>query len=316
MLNFSKIGQYSPILLNYFCHEVFKQSGKVNSVTTKSYHERVNRIVLYINNNLSEELDIEKLAALGNYSAFHFHRIMRAFLGEPLGAYINRLRLEASVHLLKMTELPINEIAFKVGYDSPSSFNKAFKKRYDVSPGEYRENTSRFLELNRATFQLNAMKYLKNLTPKIRIVPARKLIYTQATGNYGQSSKTAWDRICSYAAANRLFGFRTEFIGISYDDPKVTEAEKLRYDACLTVSKTIKPEGEIGYKEIPEGRYAIFTHAGPYENFQDSYDYIFGHWVPDNNAELRDEPCFEKYLNSPDKTKPEKLMTEIYIPVK
>lgn len=288
----------------------------MNAITVKSYHERVNKIVNHINNNLAEELDIEKLASIGNYSVFHFHRIMRAALGEPLGAYITRLRLETSVQLLKMTDNPVNEIAFKVGYDTPSSFNKAFKKRFGFSPGEYRENTSRILELNKTTFKLNAMKCLKSLTPKIKTVTAKKLIYAQSVGSYDKSSKQAWDKVCAYAAANRLFGFRTEFIGISYDDPKITESDKLRYDACLTVSKTVKPEGEIGFREMPDGKYAVFTHTGPYEFFQDSYNYIFGQWIGENNIELRDVPCFEKYLNSPDKTKPEKLLTEIYIPVK
>ncbi len=288
----------------------------MNAITLKSYQERVNRIVHYINNNLSEELDIDRLAELGNYSSFHFHRIMRASLGEPLGSYITRLRLETSVQLLKMTELSVADIAFKTGYDSPSSFNKAFKKRFSVSPGEYRENTTRLLEINSATYKINAMKNLKNLNPKIKLVPAKKVICTQVTGSYDQSSKKAWERICRYAAANRLFGFRTEFIGISYDDPKITEPGKLRYEACLTISKNVKPEGDISFREIPEGKYAVFTHTGPYENFQDSYDYIFGRWIHENNIELREVPCLEKYLNSPDKTKPEKLVTEIYVPIK
>ena len=288
----------------------------MNAITEKSYQERVNRIVFYINNNLSEELDIEKLAEIGHYSPFHFHRIMRASLGEPLGSYITRLRLETSVQLLKMTGLPATEIAYKTGYDSLSSFSKAFKKRFGVSPSEYRENTTRLLEMNNTIFKMNAMKNLKNLTPKIRLMPAKKVICTQATGSYDQSSRQAWDRICSYAATHRLFGFRTEFIGISYDDPNITEPDKLRYEACLTVSKDVKGEGDISFREIPEGKYAVFTHIGPYENFQQTYDYIFGQWIQENNIELREVPCLEKYLNSPEKTKPEKLITEIYIPVK
>jgi AraC family transcriptional regulator len=43
---------------------------------------------------------------------------------------------------------------------------------------------------------------------------------------------------------------------------------------------------------------------------------ILGKWLADSGMELRDTSCFEKYLNSPEKTRPEKLRTEIYIPVK
>jgi AraC family transcriptional regulator len=47
-----------------------------------------------------------------------------------------------------------------------------------------------------------------------------------------------------------------------------------------------------------------------------SYDYIFGEWVVQNNIELADNPCFEKYLTPPDKTHPERNVTEIWVPLK
>ena len=159
------------------------------------------------------------------------------------------------------------------------------------------------------------MKFLKNTSPKIKMVKARKVIYAQALGAYNESTKKAWEQVCGYARQKHLFGFGTEFIGISFDDPTVTEPEKLRYNACLTVSKAVKPEGEIGVMEIPEGKYAIFTHKGPYEGLNDSYSYIYGQWLVENQIKLRDENCLEVYLNSPEKTKPEKLLTEIMIPI-
>ncbi len=91
---------------------------------------------------------------------------------------------------------------------------------------------------------------------------------------------------------------------------------KTIYDACITVRKGAKPEGDIGVKTIEGGKYAIFRHKGNYEKFNDSYNYIFGSLMTENNAERDDKPCFELSLNSPDKTKPEKLLTGIYIPLK
>jgi hypothetical protein len=69
---------------------------------------------------------------------------------------------------------------------------------------------------------------------------ARKIIYVQAKGAYNESAKEAWEKICAFAGKKKLYGFKTEFIGISYDDPTVTEPEKLRYEACITVSKNVK----------------------------------------------------------------------------
>jgi len=287
----------------------------VGTGTQKLYFERINKVILYINNHLGEELDLEYLAEISNYSPFHFHRIMSAYLGESLGAYIVRIRLETAVSLLRYSEMAVGDVAFKVGYENPASFNKAFKKRFGISPNEYRQDYESLKKNENVKIKFKAMQSLKSIQPKIKELKPLKVIYARALGSYSQSAGKAWETVCGYAQKNHLFGFKTEFIGISHDDPKVTEPEKLRYDACIVVSKEIKPDGEIGVQEIPGGKYAVFTHMGPYENFQNSYNYIFGTWIAESGVTLRDVRSFEKYLNSPDDTKPEKLLTEIYVPI-
>ena len=156
----------------------------------------------------------------------------------------------------------------------------------------------------------------KDLKISIKELKPRKVIFVHGIGTYKDVAGVCWEKVCGFAKKNRLFGFSTEFIGISYDDPNVTEPDRCRYEACLTVSKEVKPEGEIGFKIIPGGRHLVIKYKGPYEGFHEVYDYIFGKYIHENNLELKEEPCFENYLNSPEKTKPEKLLTEIFIPVK
>ena len=68
---------------------------------------------------------------------------------------------------------------------------------------------------------------------------------------------------------------------------------------------------------ISGGKYAVFSHKGPYTNLSDTYNAIFMEWLPDSGNELRNLPSFEIYLNrDPRRTKPENLKTEIYIPIK
>ena len=287
----------------------------VKANTLNFYHERINKVIQYINNHLHENLDIETLARVGHYSTFHFHRIMRAYLGESLGAFIIRLRMETAVTLLIHSKEAVNDIALKVGYENPSSFNKAFKKRFGKSPEEFRKNNEIQLKKESSKIKFNAMENLKSLQPKWKEIKPKKIIYARALGNYNQGAEKAWATISRFAKEKKLFGFNTEFLGISHDDPKITEANKLRYDACMVITKEIQPEGEIGVSEIPGGKYAVFVHKGPYEKLESSYDYIFGKWLPESGLELRNAPEFEKYLNSPENTKPEKLRTEIYIPI-
>ena len=284
--------------------------------TAKHYRERINTVLHYIQTHLDEELDLNKLAELSAISPFHFHRIMRAYLNESLMSYIIRVRLETSVTLLVHSQLSIREIAYKTGYDVPSSFNKAFKKRFGISPGAFRNNSDQSVTIDYLKTD-KKMKTAKALKSEIKTIEPRKVIYISSIGPYdGKGTEDAWKKVCGFAGQKGLFGKNTEFIGISHDDPNITDPDKLRYDACLTVNRDVKPEGEVGVKEVSGGRYAVFMHEGPYTKFQESYNYIFSVWLPESGEELREDDCFEIYLNSPDDTNPEDLRTEIYIPVK
>jgi AraC family transcriptional regulator len=59
----------------------------------------------------------------------------------------------------------------------------------------------------------------------------------------------------------------------------------------------------------------VFLHAGPYKAFGQTYDRIFKGWLTQSGERLREEPCFELYLNNPGDTKPEDLRTEIWLPI-
>lgn len=74
-------------------------------------------------------------------------------------------------------------------------------------------------------------------------------------------------------------------------------------------------KGEMGAKEIPAGRYAVFLYKGSYMNLQAVYDTIYAQRIPELGCTLRDDPSYEKYLNDPRNTPPEDLLTEIYVAV-
>ena len=63
---------------------------------------------------------------------------MRAYLKEPIGAFIIRTRVETAAKLLRYTDLPVADIAYRVGYDTPSSLTKSFCKFFGISPKMYR----------------------------------------------------------------------------------------------------------------------------------------------------------------------------------
>jgi len=283
--------------------------------TRNDHFERINKVIIYINQHLNEKLDLDILAEISNFSSFHFHRIMRSYLNESIGAYIIRLRLETAVHLIMYTDLPYNEIAYRVGYDIPSSFNKAFNKRYNATPQQFRErkyeSVSDFNWIAKPQPQLN---YL--LKPEIKLLGDKRLVYIQIRGKYGNEDyDIAWKKIFEFATKLHLFRWNTETIGISFDNPTITEEEYCQYNACLSIQKEIKPDGEFGVMVLPAGYYAIFKYKGAYSNLDYVYNAIMRDWLPQSGYNLRDTYIFDKYVNNTNHTKPEKLITEIYLPV-
>jgi AraC family transcriptional regulator len=236
-------------------------------ITRQEHLKRINMVIDYISGHLDEKLDLDKLSGISAISPYHFHRIMSTYLGEPIGSYIIRCRIEVSSTLLKYSSQQIDEIAYKIGYDNPASFTKAFKKYFGVSPTEFR-NTKKSFTM-RTTI---ADKTLPN-------------------------------------------GFNQECLGIAYNDPNITEDDKCQYDCCVTISKDIKPEGEIGVKNIEGGKYAVFKFKGSPDKVGSIYNAIFNTWLPESNYDLRDAPCFEKYVKF-SKTDTDKNRTEVFIPIK
>ncbi|MFT3783411.1 MAG: AraC family transcriptional regulator [Nibricoccus sp.] len=278
--------------------------------TLQDYHERLNRVLLFIDQNRGEPLSLDRLASVACLSPCHFHRIFRAMVGESLGQYVQRIRLQTAAVQLQTSTRSVIDIALDAGYESAAAFSRAFEQRFGMAPTECR--TSHRIELQVRAAQLKQSDAANMITPEIRQRPATKVAFVRHTGPYAQVG-TAWQKICSFAGPRGLLGPKTSFIGISRDDPKITATDQLRYDACVTLERDIAPEGEIGVQTIPAGRYAMFLHKGPYEQFGMTYDAIFRDWLPNSREQLSDEPAFELYLNTPETTPPADLRTEIWL---
>ena len=282
----------------------------MKNITYNDYIQRINKVVAYINNHLDETLDLKKLANEAALSDFHFHRIFKALKGEAIGGYITRLRLEATARLLRYTALTIEEIAFNIGYETPASLSKAFKKQYGISPTEYRTNKDTYIMKKEIINPDLALK-----APKIVILEPKNLIYVALTGAYGSLDYgKAYEQLWAVIKAQKLFTKGIESICISYDDPKITEGSLQRSDVCLAIHKPAIPQEEVSCKTLAGGKYAVFFYQGSYENLSQVYDTAV-RWVIDHEYTLREEPFFEKYLNDARRTPKEKLKTEIYIPI-
>lgn len=276
------------------------------------YSEKLNVIVEYIHNNLDSKIDIKTLAELSNFSPYHFHRISKALLGESIGAYISRTRIETAAKMIRYTNLDIETIAYNVGFETPSSLSKKFKSYFGISPMGYRKDKSYNLKLNQ-----KMDKTLNIKKPKIITIEDKQCLYYRMQGAYQTLDyQDAWSKLWAEVKTQKLFTKGIEHLGLPYDDPKITDEDKIRYDACLVIHKEAKPSGDIGVKTLKGGQFAVFLYQGSYSHFADVYDYMFNDWLLNTDYQLRDAPTVEKYISNPERTEEHKLKTEFYIPIK
>jgi AraC family transcriptional regulator len=291
--------------------------------TEQLYKQRILSVQLYIQKNLDRELSLDELARKSYFSTYHFHRIFKVVVGESLKEHIRRLRLERAASHLKHTDESVINIAFDASYQTHEAFTRAFKTIFGCSPSGFRTNNSasqRIIAQYQSDRQVN--KRNKNhvngdeiMEVKIKDIKPMRVAFVRHVGPYNQVGK-AWDRLCTHVGKEGHLGSSSKFIGICYDDPEVTHPEKIRYDACILVDESFVPKEEIAVQTIGGGEYAVTTHFGSYDNLGQTYSELIGEWLLKSDRELRSEPGMEFYLNDPDGTAPDDLITDICLPLK
>ena len=93
----------------------------------------------FIEKNLTEELDIEDIAAKAALSPFYYQRIFGALCGVTVGEYIRARRMTLAAQELNGKDVKVIDAAVKYGYDSPDSFSKAFQKFHGITPSQAKE---------------------------------------------------------------------------------------------------------------------------------------------------------------------------------
>lgn len=300
----------------------------------KEYIYRINRVIDYIENNLDNELTLEKLSSVANFSQYHFHRIFSAFIGETLNDFIKRKRIEkAASLLLNETEKPISEIAEHCGFNSLSVFCRSFKQRYEISAKKYREVSnkknsknsqieSKIDKLTKTSMEYfcdnNSQKKWSSIMKKnfeIKEMPEMNVIYCRHSGRFDKI-EIAYRKLLKWAEPRGLLKFpQTKGITYYHDDPKITEISKVRQSACLTVDEDVKTEGEIGKMKISGGKYIIgHFEITPFE-FQEAWELVCV-WLSECGYQPADGNPYELYLNNREEHPEKKFIVDICIPVK
>lgn len=283
------------------------------------------RVLVHIQQHLDQALALDDLAAVASFSPYHFHRIFTGMVGESVYRHVRRLRLERAAQRLKHSDQSVTQIAFDAGFETHEAFARAFRAMFGRPPTEFRSEHQpipcpavgsgvHYLSGGRLSDFVPLREGAATMDVTVENTEPMRVAFVRHTGPYHEVGQ-AWGRLCAWAGPRGLLRPDSKMLGLCHDDPEVTPVDKIRYDACVVVGPNVQPEGNIGVQQIAGGDYAKTLHRGPYENLSQTYAALCGQWLPTSGRELRSAPSIEHYLNNPQQTLPDELLTEIYMPL-
>ncbi|GEM45412.1 helix-turn-helix domain-containing protein [Deinococcus cellulosilyticus] len=120
--------------------EVFSYPATRHS-TRQDIYRRVHRARDFLEAHLHQPITLEDLAGVANLTVFHFCRAFKHIFHCTPNAYLTHRRLERAKWLLKHTSLSVLEVTLDVGFESPTTFSTVFKKRFGMTPTQYRSQS-------------------------------------------------------------------------------------------------------------------------------------------------------------------------------
>ena len=290
---------------------------KVSSRT--EYLQRIDVVVAKLSDSIANERalpSIAELAQAANLSEFHFMRIYRALVAEPLGATIQRLRLARAVHLLAVTDVPVTEVAARVGYETSQAFARAFRQLTGLTPSDVRERPNHHRStLNDALEPRTAAESMPPVVSVqvIELQPFR-VAALRNVGDYVDLDQ-AYGRLFSWLAEREALEMITALWGVPWHDRRDTPAGESVFDCCLALSADVKSAADITVTELGGGRYITCKHLGSYSQLDAVHDSLLRDVLSRQELCLREAPILHRFVNDPEHTPEALLETVIHIPV-
>lgn len=311
--------------------------------THSEYQRRINMALEFIEQHLDQTIRLEDVAGASHFSAYHFHRIFHALLGETVNDYISRKRMEKALRMLiYKPELSVLDVAVSGGFSSSANFAKAFKLYFGVSPSEIRKyqpgNTG---SVESSKIGKLYSKYgkvfkpedlysqfvtqqgvfdpekLEELLMKIKVeeIQEKTIAFLSSPRGYELDSVYAtWDRLSQWAQAEGIeSGFHNKF-AICHDNPVITPEDKCRYDAAVVINPEMTVAPPFTQSVIPGGKYAVAYFKDNAEKISRFMTELCSQWLCNSGYEPDNYPPIFNYLN--DSREDKFVEMDIYIKLK
>lgn len=126
-------------------------------------YRRIVKAKMFIDENFSEDINLEEIAEQACYSKFHFIRLFKRIYGITPSQYLMSVRIEKAKKLFRQRSTSTNKVCRAIGYKSASSFKGLFKRETSITPAGFKKRQS---DLESAK-KKNPSKYIPHCLTKI-----------------------------------------------------------------------------------------------------------------------------------------------------
>lgn len=276
----------------------------------------VNAVAQYIDEHYDDEITASDLASFAHISEFHFCRVFQAVTGDTPGEFLQKHRLHQAYKLIKSAESKtVIDIALAVGYQNHSSFARAFKRYFGVSPSDIAHCNIRWPGRGRAR-NVEMDRGVK-LRPTLVSLPEFRCYGVPVVGyserSYLKSAEPGFDALVRTLVSGKISVEDKVFVGIPLENAALADHQACRFVAAV---KTEMKLSGLGLQEWPfsQGTWAVFDHVGPFSTLWQTWGKIYGSWVIETGASLKNIPAFEVYTPPAGAAESERT-TRIHIPL-
>ena len=288
----------------------------------KSTYEKrariANDVMNYIYKYIETNINIDELSLELDISKFHLHRIFKEEFGKNIYESIKSIRLEKAANLLITNKYStITDIAKMTGYSSQTSFLRAFKERFLMTPkmwknGGYKEYSNKIVEkisTNNPTIDFSKIEQTIVKMPEI------KGYYIRHKG-YDRSIKKTWQKLQTWIYTNDIKEYKQ--MALHHDNPIITPLEECQYIAIVVLENEAEQLKDLSLPTliIPKGIYAKFSLTGKYGDVIKLIQWVYHTWLIESGYETTTNPSYTMYHKNHFLVEDDEFILDFYLPIK
>lgn len=279
--------------------------------------KKLSSAIDYIEKNLDNEISYEEVAKIACCSSYYFGRMFTYVVGIPLSEYIRRRRMTQAAFELQSMDTKVLDVALKYGYNSPTSFNRAFQSVHGIPPSAAKSQGNVFHAYPPIKFSVkvtggDAMPYRMEEKESMRIVGIR-IPLTEDMEENQKLVPPFWNKALQDKRFTEVCKLSNQIPGVVLGVTIYQNPDEIYYYIAAATDQPV-PAGMFEY-EIPAAAWVIFESDGHFkESIQNIFRRFLTEWLPFSGYTYAELPDIEVYPIS--KEKPQEGHSEVWIAVK